>query len=46
MRKIKTRSLFDYFVVIALPLVATIITIQWQTNQVISLFLFFILPAL
>lgn len=36
----------DYLVVLSMPIIAAIITIQFQTTQVISLFLFFILPSL
>jgi hypothetical protein len=35
----------DYLVVIGMPLLATLITIVFKTNQVISLLLFFILPS-
>lgn len=36
----------DYAVIIATPIIATLVTILFRTNQITSLFFFFILPAL
>jgi len=45
-RKLLRKKPVDYIVITLTPIIATFVSIYFKTNQVTSLFLFFVLPAL